>query len=78
MYFTVCSSHNWQTELKFKRNFVARCFARTVMWEGGLGDQGRGHSKQGNPLRMNLIPGATRLKRKERRTILSFAKLKWP
>ena len=45
------------------------------MWEGGLGDQGRGHNKQGNPLRMNLIPGATPRKRNERRTLLSFAKL---
>ena len=42
------------------------------MWESRLGDQGRG---QGNPLRMNLIPGATPRKRNERRTILSFAKL---
>ena len=47
------------------------------MWEGELGDQGRGHNKQGNPLRMNLIPGTTRFKRIERRTILSFAKLKF-
>ena len=65
---------NWLTKSQIKRNFLARCFANCNVgrWTG---NQGRGHNKQGNPLLMNLIPGATRLKRTERRTILSFAKL---
>ena len=36
---------------------------------------GQGYKRQGNPLRITFIPGAIRLKRIERRKILSFAKL---